>query len=285
MRTTGIFTVHTYTIKAKTIGEPIYLIPFGDVHRFSPMCHEEKWLEFLDWAKAKQNAYFLGMGDYDDMGSTSERMVLRSEGLHDSTHQTLSKLYNYNTEKLFKEIAFMKGKLIGLIEGNHYAEYDDGTTTTQQLCRMLGTKYLGVSAFVRIFVRHGKRSNHVDIWLHHGKGGGRLVGGSLNKVAQMGEIAEADIYLMGDDHKKSIGMADRLVLNTTPAGGTILCHKKQLYARTGSFLKGYEDGKKSYVVDMGLNPTNLGVVKIEMTPRRNRKDGTDEYYLDLHASI
>jgi len=100
----------------------------------------------------------------------------------------------------------------------------------------------------------------------------------------MAEIAEFDIGLMGHDHKKSVGMVDRLKLGDGRA--TLhLSHRKVVLARTGSFLRGYVPGSVSYVADKMLNPTNLGVVKIEITPRRTTKDGIDTVELDIHASI
>lgn len=284
MQTSGIFTIHKHIIRVDKIGEPIYLIPFGDVHRSSPMHCEDKWKEFLEWGKSKKRCYFIGMGDYDDLASASERKLLNSRDLHDSTTDTLGGLYKSHTQRFAKELKFMDGKLIGFMEGNHYGEFPNGTTTTQMLCDLLDTKYLGCSSFIRLVFENGNRSASIDIWAHHGKGAARLVGGSLNRVQQMGESAEADIYLMGHDHKKSIGMADKLKLSEG-FGSLRLHHRKQLYIRTGSFLKGYEDGKVSYVADMALNPTNLGVVKIEMTPRRKRDKGDDIFYIDLHASI
>jgi hypothetical protein len=288
VNTTGIFEIHRYPIRYQKQGEPIYLIPFGDIHRSSPLCHVEKWKEFLDWAKKKPRCYFLGMGDYDDLISGSERKILNSDDLHDSTGETLEQFYRSQTERMAKELEFMRGKLIGLIEGNHYVKFEDGTTSTQYLCKLLGCKYLGCTAFIRVVLVDGskhKYSNAVDVWAYHGKGAARLVGGSLNTVQQMCEQAEADIYLMGHDHKKSVATITRLKLNNG-AGGTIrLSHRKCVLGRTGSFLKGYVPGKRSYVVDKNLNPTDLGVVKIEITPNRHRDNGDDITEIDLHASI
>jgi hypothetical protein len=69
-----------------------------------------------------------------------------------------------------------------------------------------------------------------------------------------------------------------------------LSHQKVLVARTGSFLKGYVPDKASYVADGAMNPTDLGVVKIELTPRRIRewegeKQTLDIIEVDIHASI
>jgi len=293
VNTSGQFEVHQFKIPFKKYGEPIYLIPFGDVHRSAPLCHEEKWLEFCGWAakKAPERTYFLGMGDYDDLASASERRLLNGKDLHDSTVETLEELYNKHIARFYKEIEFMKGRCIGIMGGNHFAEFQSGITSDQKLADRLGTKYLGSNCFIRLSfettTKHGS-SACLDIWAHHGMGASRLIGGSLNRVQQMGEQAEADIYLMGHDHKKSIAFTTKLKLSGG-RGSVRLTHRKQLYARTGSFLKGYVEGKKSYIVDRNLPPTDLGVVKIELTPKRetvmiNGKRSEQEY-VDIHASV
>ena len=286
MRTTGIFTVHRFEIEYDEVNKPIYLIPFGDVHKTSPMHHAERWAEFLYWARSKKRAYFLGMGDYDDLGSTSERNILADRALHESTVMTLEDLYLNNTKRFAKDIAFMRGRLIGLLGGNHYGEFQNGMTTDHKLCELLDCKYLGVSSFIRLSFR--PKTKHtgfsaIDIFAHHGRGGGRTAGASMNPVYQMADIAEADIYLMGDNHQKAINHKSRLRLNSGP--NLRLSHRKILCARTGSFLKGYEENCKSYLVDGAFNPTDLGVVKIELTPRREYKDKSEFHYVDIHASI
>lgn len=286
MRTTGIFTLHHYNINVKKIGEPIYLIPFGDVHRDSPMCHVDKWHEFLDWAKTKERAIFLGMGDYVDLASTSERRMLHSKDLHESTLTTLDNIYKKHSDKFVKEIEFMRGNIIGFIEGNHYAELGNGTTTTQRMADALNTKYLGVMSVIRLTFKYGQKSTAVDIVAHHGRGAGRMLGSSLNGVQKMAETVHGNIYLQGDDHRKLVGMTTKLQVENND-GKIGLRHVKQIFLRTGSFLKGHEDGKASYIVDANLSPTDLGVVKVELTPRRerSRKTGMDKFYVDIHASI
>ena len=286
MQTSGLFTIHKFDIYFDNYNEPVYLFPFGDIHRSSPSCDIERWLNFLEWAESKPRAYFLGMGDYDDIASTSERAILNNKNLHDSTLKTLDEHYREHTEIFYKEIGFMRGKLIGLIEGNHYQELQSGITTTQLLAEKMGCKYLGVSSFIRLVLHKKGRTTpqSIDIWAHHGKGAARKVGGSLNKVEDMITAANADIYLMGHDHKKTVGYVPTLELKDG-RGGLRLQSKKKLIARTGSFLIGYESGKISYVADMALNPTDLGVIKIELTPRRTEKDKKEEYKIDIHTSI
>ena len=287
MNTSGLFTIHEYRIPFEKYGDTIYIIPFGDIHRSAPLCHEENWLEWCDWAKGKRNAYFLGMGDFDDLVSTSEREGLRGARLHDSTIQTIEDTYRKFTDRLIKEIAFMKNRTIGLLEGNHYGQFQNGTTTTQRMCESLNCKYLGCSAFIRIILECSSKHNithAVDIWAHHGLGAARLVGGSLNRVQQLAEIAEFDIGLMGHDHKKSVAIVNRLKL-TGGNGSLNLSHRKVVLARTGSFLRGYVPGAVSYVADRSLNPTDLGTIKLEITPRRSRAGGRDKAEVDIHCSV
>lgn len=282
MYSTGIFKIHRYEILFEKYGEPIYLIPFGDVHRSSNMCHEEKWLEFCQWSAKKKRAYFLGMGDYDDLMSGSNRDIVGNRGIYDTTKKTLEDTYLWHTKRLAKEIGYMNGRIIGMLEGNHYAEFSNGTNTTQKLCELLKTTYLGVSTFIRLSFKNKNDSPiSIDIWAHHGKSGGRSVGGSLNKVFQMTEAANADIFLQGHDHKKLVSMSTKLELSQGGSYNMRLHHRKQLYCRTGSFLKGYEDNRASYIADGAMNPTDLGVVKIELTPKKE----DNHKYIDIHASI
>jgi len=279
------FTIHNYSIPIKTLGEPIYLIPFGDIHRNAPLCHVPKWLEFLEWAKTKEQCYFIGMGDYNDMASGSERMILSSRALHESTAERLDRLYREDTDILVRELSFMKGRIIGLMEGNHHGELRNATTTTQYMAGELECRYLGISSFIRLNFHMKKLhlSKSVDIWVHHGAGGGSTIGGSINSVQKMLNVARADMYFMGHDHKKWAAMVDTLQLEGKKH--LELRHKKILMARTGSFLKGYEPGEESYVAKAGMQPSNLGVVKIEMTPRRQQTDNRTRFTIDLHVSI
>jgi len=280
----SIFTIHKVDIEVTEISKPIYLIPFGDIHRYTSLCDVDKWKEFLEWAKAKERAYFLGMGDYDDLASFSERKILQDYSLHESTKETLDEIYDKRAKKLAGEIEFMKGRVIGLIEGNHYGHLQSGTTTTQIMCNELQCKYLGVSSFIRLSFHYGLKKASIDIWAHHGRGASRLVGGSLNTVQQMSDTAYADIYLMGHDHKKSVAMRNRLSLGS--GGRDLRLHsKKVLLGRTGSFLRGYVPDSSSYIVRAALSPTDMGVIKIELTPKREQKGDNDLFYVDIHSSI
>ena len=183
MQTTGIFQAHQYDVTDATMGEPSWLMPFGDIHYGCPAHSDRSFSKYIECAKEKEHAVFLGMGDYFDIASTSERGILSSGILHDSTLDTMDTYYKELADEFINKICFMKGRIAGLIEGNHYAVLRSGITTTQYMAEVLGCKYLGVAGFVRLkFTLQETSRTSIDIFAHHGKGASRLIGGSLNRV-------------------------------------------------------------------------------------------------------
>ena len=281
MQTTGIFQTQKYKIPKVELNKTISLIPFGDIHYGAPNHAGAIFDSWLEKVKTEKDAVFLGMGDYFDIASASERRLLHSADLHESTTDTLDELYKRQAEEFGNKICFMKGRIAGMIEGNHYSELKSGITTTQYLCEILGCKYLGVAGFVRIQLCLGTMQISVDIFAHHGKGASRLIGGSLNRVQQLAEVAHADIYLMGHDHKRSAGVQSRMYLDKL----STVKEQRQLFARTGSFLTAYRDGKVSYIADMALPASDLGAITIHMTPHRDRAKEGRGLWVQLEASI
>lgn len=273
LKTSGLFTLHRYTIPVPCAGQPIKLIFFGDVHRDSPNHALSRWREFLDYAKRQKNAYFFGVGDYIDSMSTSERESMIRASLHESTAVDLENMALGKVSTLAKEMQFMRGRLIGLLNGNHYFSFPSGINSDQKLCEKLGCKYLGVSTFTRLTLDYKGAKQTFDIWAHHGAGGARLPGGSLNRVDQMREHAEADCYVMGHDHKRAVIPANpRLTLEHDSKRGLRLRERQAWLVRSGSFLKGYENGQVSYNVDAARGPCSLGHAELEITWRQTSKD-------------
>lgn len=288
MKTTGLFTTHRIDLEVET-NEPFKLIPFGDIHRDSDMHCNDYWQRFLNHAKKQDNALFLGMGDYTDGISTSERISLVKGGFHDTTMTNLKEHYRKVADQLVGELSFMKGRLIGMLGGNHYFDFNDGDTTDHVLAAQLDAKFLGVCSFIRLSLSFRGRPNvraSLDIFAHHGKGGGQLAGSTFNTLEKMQNTADADFYFMGHDHKKGcIPAAPRLRLTNAGSSGELrVVERVPWLGRTGSFLKAYEDGKVSYNVDAGRSPAALGWIEFEITPTRVRTDGQDYIRLDIRGT-
>lgn len=289
MKTTGLFTTHVFKLDCP-VGQTFKLIPFGDVHRDSNLHADGEWKEFLKRAAEQPNALFLGMGDYLDFMSTGERLAWSNGGFHDTSKDTINNLAEHWVKTIANELSFMRGRLIGMLGGNHYHVFPDGENSDEKLASKLGTRFLGVSSIVRLSIRgRGKGKNShtyaYDIFAHHGAGGGKLAGSTFNKVEDMIRIVDADLYLMGHDHKLGcIPAGTRLRLYSSNTGELRVIERVPRLGRTGSFLKAYEPGEVSYNVDAARAPTALGWIEIEITPTRARAGGKDEVSLQVRAT-
>jgi len=163
----------------------------------------------------------------------------------------------------------------------------DGQTTDHLLAAALGTKFLGVCAFVRLSLRfkNTNKSCAIDIFAHHGKGGGTTPGAQFNTIEKMLSTADADIYLMGHTHGKGcIPSSPRIVLKDSRDKGVFIRERTPWLGRTGSFLKAYESGRVSYNVDAGRSPASLGWIEFEITPVRVRAGDEDHIELRIRGT-
>jgi len=278
MKTSGLFTVHSHHINAE-YNKPIRLVFFGDVHWDSPAHARTKWRDFIRHAKTLKDAWFFGMGDYLDSTSTSERECLGniSPKMHETFARDIDQLQLAKVEAFAKDIEFMRGRTIGFLNGNHYYEFSRSRVNSdQKLCELLSAQYLGVCSFVRLYFKIGGRTHARDIFAHHGAGAARLIGGSLNRVQQMAEGCEADIYAMGHDHKRgAVPAQPRLFLTHTGKNGLKIEQREPVVLRTGSYLASYTPGQVNYNVDACRPPSSLGHVEVEITFRRDRRHGVE----------
>lgn len=192
-----------------------------------------------------------------------------NDGLHDSSKKRHEEDGRGRIRHLAKELSFMKNRIIGILNGNHYQSYRDGTNGDQYLANELGAKYLGVCAAVRVNFDYCGKHCGILLVAHHGRGAGTTAGGRLNSVEKLaGYWPEAEIVLMGDNHARgAVPLGDKLTLvqASNTECGYALKSRKTYIARTGSFLKSYEPGESSYVVDAALPPASLGWVEFDLS--------------------
>ncbi len=285
MKTDGIFSLHHVEVKYN-VGDTFNLRPFSDIHRDNPGLAKDKWNEFLDDSAKLKNALFLGVGDYFDSFSTSERIILSNSSIHESTKKNMENEAESKVLALAKELKFMDGKLIGLLGGNHFIQFPDGTTSDMRLANKLNTDYLGSCSAIRItFVPNAKRSCKVsvDIFAHHGKGAGQTTVGRMMSVEKMTQICEADIFLAGHNHARGIlPLGDKLRIDNNGAG-LFIRSRHCWIGRTGGFLRGYVDGEASYIVDALMPPTSLGWIDFTLTPKRITENGEDRMTVEIGA--
>lgn len=287
MRTDGIFKIKHVQLKNWKPGKTLTLVPFGDVHVDSPGFSIDAWEKFVARAKeliAQGPTLFIGMGDYFDSYSTSERMIMTDGRLHESSRESHETEAKGRIARFAKAIEFMRGRVIGLMGGNHFFPFCDGTTSDQKLAEAMQCDYLGACCATRLTFKDKRGSSiSCDIFAHHGKGGGMTAGGRLNAVEKLEKVCDADIFLMGDNHARGcIPTGERLRLISTSNGLQIKA-KPTWIGRTGSFLRSYVPGKASYVCDAALPPANLGHIEFFITVTRDRKEGADNMQLSISA--
>ncbi len=256
------------------------IIPIGDIQ-----IQENRKLVDLEGLKSvidygvKHNAFFIGMGDFVDMESPSSRSALKFSGVYDSVVDAIDAKAQELEDELKKILEPTIGKWLGLVQGHHYHEYQDGTTSDTRFANYLKTKFLGDVGIVHLPFKP-KNSHHqiptIDIFVTHGSGGGAAPTSALNKLVNFSKGFIADIYLTGHHHKLSALSLARIkaVFPKGVYGVEGWLEEEPYYlASTGSFLKGYLQGSQkdgraqgAYPEKANMNPLALGAIKIRLRP-------------------
>ena len=290
--------------------EPTTIMPVGDIQWFGD-AHEvalEKLRKHIAWG-VERGAWFIGMGDYIDAFSPSNRQRLKSAGLYDNANKVLDGAARALVTELYEEaLKPSVGRWLGLLAGHHYADLRDGTTTDQMLAGLLKTRHLGDCAYVRLGFARGSHRGTVLIWAHHGQGSGVSAAAPVQKLERLPASWDGDIFLMGHQSKVAAAPLDHCFPVWPRARGTQpprLYYKTVLLVGTGSFMKGYVEGRRegstpagTYVEKGMMRPVSLGAPVITVTPRfrgvarepgerdsRGHNDRTSVWLPDLRVSL
>lgn len=283
----NIYTNYQRKIELKSLSDKVNIWFFGDVHRDAEACDADRWKWFLERSQKDdpENTYYFGMGDFNDYASYTERKHIKNGELHETTIAKFDRMAKEDVEFIADEMKHMKGKMLGLIEGNHTWEFTSGQTATELLCERMESPYLGwLTHYTISFSFPGGKGLNVYIVACHGKAGGKRVGASINQLEDMKTIfPAADIYAMGHNHDRGAWPVD-VLLPVTGKSGVKIKQKRQFLCRSGSFLKAYEKGKGGYVTNRLLRPADLGALKLTIGFHRDYTDG-DRIITDIEAII
>ena len=281
--------------------EETLIVPIGDVQYGVPACDTDRLQRLVDWAMAKpkrgekaKSVYFIGMGDYVDFGSPSNRSALKAmiaKGeLYDSAVSAIDQAAEEHIANLLDILGPTKGKWLGLVEGHHYWSFNDGTTSDTRLAQALEAPFLGTCAILQVrwddpwknapgTAGKGGPSPfnpYMNIWVHHGRGSGQTQGAPINKLEKLANAwDDIDVFLMGHHHKKGAAKIQKIRprFSGAPHGRHKLEHRNVILAGTGSYLKGYlvgsqRDGRAggTYVEQGMMTPVALGGVVIWARP-------------------
>lgn len=270
----------------------LHIAFFGDLHGDCKMSDAKAQLKELKARTDKlprESVLFVGMGDYDDFLSSSERKKIAAAELHESTMDSLNGVAEKHMRETAKVMEFMRGRIIGLHCGNHDYRHPNGEYSSEHLARLMGCRHIGYTGYTRIlltgFVKGGGSRSSVDVFSSHGKGSGRLLGSPFNTVAQMAQIFPmADIFAQGHDHARGGLPATTLYMEYNAAGDSLdVREKTQVFVRSGSSLRGYAPKSNSYIAKALYKPCALGFPIASVEFKRMIVDGKDVIRKSVHC--
>lgn len=254
-------------------GGEFTIAPLGDIQYGSQGCSES--LLKKDIARiVKKKQLVLGMGDYTDPMSPSNRHALKvaMNSLYESTTDMIDGAVRDMCNTLVKQHLgrIKQEKWLGILGFDHGWEFQDGQPSDAYIAKKVGAPYLGHACLISI-VPAGMSAaiRPLKVFATHGKGGSISATGKTLHLERLMSSMDADIVLMGHSHLKYGFTSPRLGIRHLPNGEPHVYAESRVGAITGSYLKGYEANTTrgswaagSYVERAAMRPVPLGGIEI-----------------------
>jgi len=272
------------SVSVRVPWKPLHIIPIGDI-QFAGKDHYSVSLKTLRADIAKALAYeklghtvkFIGMGDYIDYLSPSNRTRLDAAALYDNAIDILDGIsYHLNDELIELALRPTIDKWVGLVEGHHFKNLQTGSTSDMELCKILKARFLGTSAIIKFDFVQSDRGSALpfQMWVHHGVGNGQTGYYPLSRLEKVAADWEhIHVFAMGHTCKQGVSLKNR-VTPTWPQGKLKLTHRKVELVGTGGYSKSYVEGSKQGNIPRGhysekgmMGPVVLGSPIIHVAPK------------------
>jgi len=191
-----------------------YIVPYTDENKsvriiFSSCQHygskqfsRRRFKNFLSEQLSFPQSYLILFGDTFDAIVSSDRKRYDSFEVDPRYHDKNERPLNLALKDCIEDITPYKERLIGCVLGNHewqLAKRND-FSMTQMLCDSLGCINLGMSFLMKLILRRNGETNRVrsvDIYGHHGYGGGgQTSGSSLTKYEKKYSMGFCPAYFL-----------------------------------------------------------------------------------------
>jgi len=264
----------------------VRIIPICDTHIGAQGADLDRLRKQVLWG-VEHDCYFIGVGDYFDVASPSNRRALFVASFYDSVRKMMDDKMYETLKKGLKIFRPSRDRWLGWVTGDHLWVFGNGSTTDTILAEELGGTYMGDGAAETIlkFARpkygapegSGSTWATCELWYHHGKGWGESVVAAINQLAKIAANFYADCYFCGHQHKKGVGYSPWLRYHLTAKGNIWYESQERPLVACGGYLKGYQQGSvgiegipaASYIEKRMLMPTALGGAVIFIRPRIN----------------
>lgn len=247
-------------------GDTYDLVFMGDVHAGAKDSDEKAFAR--DVARHAENPFarFIFMGDLIDA------IVFTDKRYRPSSRRGADRdnIIDYEVDRFCDLAAPAKGKIIGVLTGNHedVITVKCGTNPAQRIAENLEAPYLGYSALVKFIMAqdngirpHATRS--VILHVHHGHGGAsRTAGGAITTLDRNRSCYEADIFAYGHVHQRKSNPSVVIAW-----GGKKLIARPKLLLLTGTYLRTLSDSTTpTYAEKKGYPPTAIGGIVCHLKP-------------------
>lgn len=231
-------------VSLETQGD-IEILPIADVHYGDEHCNIKELQKQLDYVKSHENAYVIFNGDL----------------LNWASKYSVSDIYSENKQPmeqinwLIHFLSPIKDKILAITSGNHEnrAYKTEGIDTVYLASQNIGILDRYSQESIVLFLRFGelnhqhtgkkkneKRKICYTIFINHGSGGGRKEGAKINRLVEMSNIVDTDIYIHSHTHLPAIVKKGFFRIDTR---NNATAKVDKLYVNTNSFLEygGYAD--------------------------------------------
>jgi len=261
------------THKVKSATTEVTICPLGDVQ----WSGDEEDIAYdlleahLDTCLKQPNTLFIGMGDYSDFASPSMRRALETHVTYDTAKKVIADKSKQLVDDLYgRLLKRTRGKWLGLTQGHHHHpvtmdELGDGTVVTEDsdvyLAKLLDAPWLDEMGVIKLVFPGG---GVFRLLAFHGSGNSVFPWGPLIKLYRLMPHFSVDLLLIGHQTKKAMGEVDRLEF---PVETDDIHHRTIKMVGTGGWMKGYINGRRTYVSTAGLGPVALGQPLVHLRPR------------------
>lgn len=256
----------------------ITLIPICCIHW--PLGEKDILKDWVDKIASSKSTYGVILGDSMDESRTHFRRFLKTYADDENSAHAMFSYHREEIAKLVKVLQPAAPRIWGVVRGNHYTEFPDGTNSEQEICRRLNLTYFGAMGAIRLHSIPGKV--HAKILLHHtgGSAGGRTTGGDVSALTRLEAGQDFDVYIAGHTHRR-YGIKES-VLTITDLGMPKPVERTKVLIRSGGLLKGFAEDfpttttrhTPTYPECACMRPTDLGFVRLDITWRRMKVVGT-----------
>lgn len=216
--------------KYKQVKE-IRIVPLADIHIGDPLLDEKLLKQTIEYIKDNDNVFTILNGDLMNTAIKSS--------ISDIYEETMTPMQQI--EELVNLLAPIKEKILVATSGNHERRITRETSIDITHIAMkelaIGERYTSGAYYLYLYFGEKERGRKAPmvytIFGFHGSGGGRKLGGKINRLVEMSDTCVADVFLMSHVHTP---IGTKKVIYTPDYSNKSLNKKEMLYAISNSFL-------------------------------------------------